>query len=94
MSQGTVRQEKAFGGCPVAPPSLELSFTGDMDSWLLSNTKTTLQAAGKDYYWSSFFLFGIWSLQLQINKKAFKQQATKPNLLKYVEMQVRDYLYC
>ena len=39
-------------------------------------------------------MFGVWNLWIQRNRKAFKQQAPNPNLVKVVEMQAQEFLYC
>ena len=80
-----------MSGCPLP---FETLFSEDLDTWLCLNAKSNLITVGKDYPWSSFFLFGIWQLWLQRNNKAFKQQNANPNLLKFVEMQVREFMYC
>ena len=48
----------------------------------------------KDYEWNFLFLFGIWNLWIQRNQKAFKAKPCDPNLLRLVEMQVREFIYC
>ena len=48
----------------------------------------------KDYEWNYLFLFGIWNLWIQRNQKAFKAKPCDPNLLRLVEMQVREFIYC
>lgn len=80
-----------MSGC-LSP--LEKSFSVDLESWLCLNAKSNLVTRGKEYPWSSFFLFGIWRLWIQRNNKAFKQQAVNPTLLQYVEMQVREFMNC
>nr|POE69125.1 putative ribonuclease h protein [Quercus suber] len=89
--------------CPIAkylwggsscPSSLKQSFSGDLVTWIQTNARSSTQASGKDYDWNSFFLFSVWNLWLQRNRKAFKQQAPNPNLVKVVEMQVKEFLYC
>ena len=58
------------------------------------NALGSSQALSKDYDWNSFFLCGLWNLWLQRNRRAFKQQPSNPNLVKVVEMQMREFLYC
>jgi len=85
---------KNFWGRSSYPFSLKQSFFGDLVTWIQTNAKSSTQASGKDYDWSSFFLFGVWNLWIQRNWKAFKQQAPNPNLVKVVEMQAQEFLYC
>ena len=89
--------------CPIAqafwrqsncPPSLILTFSSDLIIWLQVNAKSNLLARNKDYKWSSFFLFGIWNLWLQRNRKVFKQKNPNPELRTTVEMQTREFMYC
>ena len=76
------------------PPQAQPSFTGDLADWLHINAYCPHQATHKDYSWKCFFLFGIWNLWLQRNRKAFKQQEASPNLVWAVEIQVREFFYC
>ena len=42
----------------------------------------------------TFFLFGIRNLWIQRNQKAFKAKPCNPDLLRFVEMQVCEFIYC
>ena len=64
----------------------------DFDCWLLLNDNSSSPTVDKD--WNQFFLLGIWNLWIQKNHKAFKNRACNPNLVKNVEMQVREFIYC
>nr|POE90531.1 putative ribonuclease h protein [Quercus suber] len=80
-----------LAGCP---PQVQASFSGGLVDWLQVNAHSPLRAVHKDYPWKCFFLFGVWNLWLQCNRKAFKQQEASLNLVQAVEMQVREFFYC
>nr|POE84934.1 putative ribonuclease h protein [Quercus suber] len=80
-----------LAGCP---PQVQASFSGGLVDWLQVNAHSPLRAVHKDYPWKCFFLFGVWNLWLQRNRKAFKQQEASLNLVQAVEMQVREFFYC
>lgn len=79
----------ALRDCPTAqefwtvakcPPSQLQSFSVDLETWIRDNAICSTQAKTKDYPWSSFFLFGIWNIWLQRNRKTFKQMAANSSL--------------
>ena len=85
---------QAFWRQSNCPSSLILTFSSDLIIWLQVNAKSNLLARNKDYKWSSFFLFSIWNLWLQRNRKVFKQKNPNPELCTTVEMQTREFMYC
>ncbi|KAK7825178.1 putative ribonuclease h protein [Quercus suber] len=92
ISSTNVAQE--FWRVAGCPPQVQASFSGGLVDWLQVNAHSPLRAVHKDYPWKCFFLFGVWNLWLQRNRKAFKQQEASLNLLQAVEMQVREFFYC
>ena len=62
--------------------------------WIKANACCTVLAEGKSYPWALFFLFGIWYLWLQRNKRMFQSPQTYLHLCKTVESQVYEYWYC
>ena len=80
-----------LAGCPL---ELFYSFSLDLDRWLLINANCFRLTVDKDYEWKNFFLFGIWNLWIQRNQKAFKAKPCNPDLLRFVEMQVCEFIYC
>ncbi|KAL0000646.1 hypothetical protein SO802_014427 [Lithocarpus litseifolius] len=85
---------KSFWECSSYPDSFKLSFSDDLEPWIKKNSFGSTMAAGKDYEWRNFFLLGLWNLWLQRNRRAFKQQPANPDLVKVVEMQTRELMYC
>nr|POE96236.1 putative ribonuclease h protein [Quercus suber] len=87
----TIGNPTAFAVCPS---SLRRSFSADLATWIHDNAVCTLHAEAKDYPWGLFFLFGIWNIWLQRNRKTFKHLAVNPDLLLQVESQTREFIYC
>lgn len=83
-----------FWDSAKCPRTLQISFTSDLESWIIANAKSPLKAESKDYPWCTFFSVWILNLWLKRKRKVFKQQAMNPSLLTTVEMQVKEYFYC
>ncbi|KAK7820590.1 putative ribonuclease h protein [Quercus suber] len=94
MDTGIAHQQSLSGSKQTALHSLKKSFSDDLVVWIKKNALDSSKVHGKNYEWCTFFLLGLWNLWLQRNRMAFKQQPPNPNLVRVVEMQTRELLYC
>ena len=76
------------------PNAMQHTLDLEVMEWIKANACCTTLAQGKSYPQAHFFLFSIWYLWLQRNKRLFQTPQPYLNLCKPVEMQVYEYWFC